>query len=41
MDERNLLGIAGLLRNWERHNANFWGVGHLWEPTPFPVEEQP
>lgn len=39
VEAENRSGIASLLRSWERHNAKFWGVEHLWEPTPFPVEE--
>lgn len=31
-------GIGRLLNEWEHDAANRWGVEHLWEPTPFPVE---
>lgn len=32
-------GIADLLREWERNTAKAWKIDHLWEPTPFPFEE--
>lgn len=38
VDRRDRVAIGKLLREWERHNARLWGVEHLWEPTPFPVE---
>lgn len=31
-------GIGALLRKRERQSVKEWGVEHLWEPTPFPVE---
>lgn len=37
-DRRDHTGVGKLLREWERHNAKLWGVEHLWEPTPFPLE---
>jgi hypothetical protein len=39
VDRRDRAGVGKLLREWERHNARLWGVEHLWEETPFPVEE--
>lgn len=38
IDRQDRAGVGTLLREWERHNARLWGVEHLWEPTPFPVE---
>lgn len=38
IDREDRAGLGKLLRDWERHNAKLWGVEHLWEPTPFPVE---
>lgn len=32
-------GVGTLLRRYEEHNARLRKVDHLWEPTPFPVEE--
>lgn len=39
VDRDDRAGVGRLLRQWERQNARLWGVEHLWEPTPFPVEE--
>lgn len=30
--------IAALLRKWEAETATGWGLEHLWQPTPFPIE---
>jgi hypothetical protein len=38
-DRQDRAGVGKLLREWERHIAKLWGVEHLWEPTPFPVEQ--
>lgn len=37
--ERDRKGIGALLRSYERHSVAALGVEHLYEPTPFPVEE--
>lgn len=31
-------GIGALLRERERQSVKAWGVEHLWEPKPYPVE---
>lgn len=38
LDRRDRGAIAALLHEWERQNVKHWGIEHLWEPTPFPVE---
>jgi hypothetical protein len=35
---RDRAAIATLLHEWERQNVVKWGIEHLWEPAPFPVE---
>jgi len=40
LDQEDRAAIAALLHEWERQNVAKWGVEHLWEPTPFPVETQ-
>lgn len=32
-------GIGAFLRERERQSVKEWGVEHLWEPMPFPVEQ--
>lgn len=34
------LAVAGLLRDWERQNANRCDIEGAWEPTPFPLERE-
>lgn len=38
VEERNRAAIAALLHDWERLRVEQREIGHLWEPTPFPVE---
>lgn len=38
LDTEDRAGIAGMLHEWERQNVVKWGIEHLWEPTPFPLE---
>lgn len=38
VEARDRAGVAALLHEWERENVKKWGIEHLWEPTPFPVE---
>lgn len=39
VERRNRAAIAALLHEWERLRVEKREIGHLWEPTPFPVEE--
>jgi hypothetical protein len=38
-DAGDRAGIGALLREWEQVSVKTWGVEHLYESTPFPVEE--
>lgn len=38
LEKRDRLGVAALLREWERGTAAAWKIEHLWEPTAFPFE---
>ncbi|MEP9380432.1 hypothetical protein ABLE91_27305 [Aquabacter sp. CN5-332] len=36
----NRTGLAQLLHEWEAETVRSFKIAHLWEPTPFPLEDQ-